>query len=151
MVRRRHLPTHVMQDLERLQHRANGDMGRLMAPRIEGMRGSFGRLLGTIPDDGARQTTLAEGMWITKQALGKRLGALSERGWITIEPDPVDHRARIVRRTAEGTRMRAITEDGIAEMEAAWAEQVGAERFATFRAVLAELAGGPADEPPTPG
>lgn len=126
-------------DHERLQHRANREVGQLVAPRVPTMRGSFGRLLGTIPDEGARQTELAEGMWITKQSLGERLRALEERGWISIEPDPADRRARIVRRTPEGTRIRELTEQAMDEMEARWASEVGAERYRVFREVLAEL------------
>lgn len=126
-------------DHERLQRRANREMGQLIAPRVDAMRGSFGRLLGTIPDDGARQTELADGMWITKQSLGERLRALEDRGWITIEPDPADRRARIVRRTPEGDRIRAITEVAMAEMEEGWAAEVGARRYDVFREVLAEL------------
>ncbi|MCU1370323.1 MAG: Transcriptional regulator, MarR family [Ilumatobacteraceae bacterium] len=129
-------------DHERLQRRANGEMSTLIAPKVAAMRGSFGRLLGTIPDDGARQTELADGLWITKQSLGERLRALEDRGWISIEPDPDDRRARIVRRTPEGDRIRALTEVAMAEMEAGWAAEVGAERYRTFRAVLAELSRG---------
>lgn len=129
-------------DHERLQHRANREVGRLVAPRVPGMRGSFGRLLGTIPDEGARPTALAAGMWITKQSLGERLRALEERGWIEIEPDPEDRRARIVRRTPEGTRIRQVTEAAMDEMEAGWSAEVGAERYRVFREVLAQLAEG---------
>ena len=126
-------------DHEALQRRANREMGRLVAPEVPGMRGSFGRLLGMIPDDGARQTALADGMWITKQSLGERLRALEARGWIEIEPDPDDRRARIVRRTAEGTRIRALTEVAMQEMERGWADEVGADRYQVFREVLAQL------------
>ncbi|MEZ5183654.1 MAG: MarR family transcriptional regulator, partial [Acidimicrobiales bacterium] len=107
---------------------------------VVGLRGSAGRTLGVLPAGGARPSQLAEGTSITKQAMGERLAEMEQRGWITIEPDPTDGRARIVRRTAEGDRVRAATERAIASVEAELAAQVGATRWATFLEVLGELA-----------
>ena len=135
-------PDHVLAQLDGLHRRIDADLGRLIRarPPVEGMRGSFGKILGLIPDDGARQTTLAEGAWITKQSLGERIREMESLGLVTTTPDPGDGRARLVRRTARGTKVRAVTESAIAAMEAEWAPRVGADRFAVFRSVLEELA-----------
>ena len=130
----------MLADIEGLQRRTDADLSRHLAPaRAHGLRGSYGRILGLIPDDGTRPSTLAEGAWITKQSVGQRVRELEERGWVTIEPDPTDGRAQIVRRTAEGDRMRQVTEAGIAAMEQEWADAVGAERYRIFREVVEEL------------
>ena len=111
------------------------------------MRGSHGRLLDLIAEEGTRPSALAEGAWITKQAVGKRLRELEERGWVVLSPDPADRRAVVARRTPAGDRVRAAARRAITAMEDGWGEAVAPERYATFRAVLAEL-GGPGAEPP---
>ncbi|NUO35271.1 MAG: hypothetical protein HOQ27_09435 [Dermatophilaceae bacterium] len=57
-------------------------------------------------------------------------------------PDPADRRSRVVRRTAEGTRLTRRAVARVADVEAEWAQRVGQERYAEFRATLAELARG---------
>jgi DNA-binding MarR family transcriptional regulator len=131
-------PRHVFEALERVNRRAGGAMGRLV-PSTLGLRGSHGRILDLIDDEGTRPSALADGAWITKQAVGQRVHELEARGWVTITRDPSDGRAVIVRRTAEGDRIRRTAVGAIATMEEEWAERVGAERYATFRAVLDEL------------
>ena len=59
---------------------------------------------------------------------------------MSVEPDPDDRRATIVRRTAEGDRLRSVANEQIAEIEASLAAEVGAERYRIFRDVLDELA-----------
>ncbi len=103
------------------------------------LRGSEGRILGLIERDGTRPTSLAEGSWITKQAIGKRVRELEARGLVAVRPDPDDGRAVRVHRTIRGERVKAATESRIAELEAALAAEVGPERFRTFCEVLDEL------------
>jgi DNA-binding MarR family transcriptional regulator len=137
-------PEHVLALLHRLRQRTDTDI----APRfraVPGMRGSFGFILGVLPADGARPTALAAQMGITKQSLGERVRELERRGWVESLPDPADGRARLIRRTAEGDRVRRITEEVIASMEHDWAAQVGADRYATFLSVLRELGDAPDD------
>ena len=131
-------PDHLLGLLEGFQRR----LGREVAERMRGtgvLRGSEGRILGLIDAAGTRPTALAEGSWITKQAIGKRVRELEERGLVAVVPDPDDGRAVLVRRTAKGARVKAATEGRIAEMEATFAEEVGTERWQTFREVLDEL------------
>ena len=60
---------------------------------------------------------------------------------MVLDPDPADARAVLARRTEHGEQVRRLIRRGIAEVEATWEAEVGAERYATFRAVLDELAG----------
>ena len=131
-------PSHLLARLDGLQRR----LGREMSTRMRGsgvLRGSEGRILGLIGPDGIRPTALAEGSWITKQAVGKRVRELEERGLVAVRPDPDDGRAVRVHRTAAGERVKVATESRIAELERDLAAQVGAARYRTFCEVLAEL------------
>ena len=130
---------HVLAGLGALDQRIAADLRRLLPPQVTGMRGSHGRLLDLIAAEGTRPSTLADGAWITKQAVGKRLRELEGRGLVALAPDPADRRAVLVRRTPDGDRVRAAAREAIAAMEDEWAGVVGPERYATFRAVLAEL------------
>lgn len=69
-----------------------------------------------------------------------RIHEMAEAGLVSVEPDPDDRRATIVRRTAEGNRLRSVANKEIAEIEANLAAEVGAERYRIFREVLDELA-----------
>lgn len=132
-------PGHVLALLHRLRQRTDADL----APRfleVPGMRGSFGFILGVLPEEGARPTAMAAQTGITKQSFGERVRELERRGWVESLPDPADGRARLIRRTAEGDRVRRMTEEVIASMEHDWAGEVGADRYATFISVLRELA-----------
>ena len=109
-------------------------------------RGSQGLILHLLPEDGARPTELADGRWVSKQAIGQRVRELIELGLVRTDSDPTDRRAVIVRRTPAGDRIAAELRRQIADLERSWAQQVGEDRYATFRAVLDELG---ADHAPT--
>lgn len=130
---------HLFAALDALQRRLGPEISARMRPHGAELRGSHGRILGLLPPEGARPSALAEG-WISKQAIGKRIQELVESGLVSVEPDPDDRRATIVRRTAEGTRLRAVAKKEIAEIEASLAAEVGAKRYRLFREVLDELA-----------
>jgi DNA-binding MarR family transcriptional regulator len=65
-----------------------------------------------------------------------------DAGLVTVEPDPNDGRAYIVRRTPAGDRTLALVLVELAAVEAELAGEVGERRYRTFRAVLHELAAG---------
>lgn len=109
-------------------------------------RGSQGLILHLLPETGARPTELAGGRWVSKQAIGQRVRELIELGLVRTDPDPTDRRAVIVRRTPAGNRVAAELHRHIDDLERSWAQQVGEDRYATFRAVLDELG---ADHAPT--
>ncbi len=132
-------PTHLLAALESLGGSIAEAMGRLVRTNAEGLRGSQGRILSLIDERGTRPSALVEGSGITKQAIGQRIRELEERGWVTVEPDPSDGRAVLVRRTPAGDRVRAAIDEGIRAMEAEFAERVGPRRYATFRQVIDEL------------
>jgi DNA-binding MarR family transcriptional regulator len=91
---------------------------------------------------GVRPTELAARLRSSKQALNYLLGELERLGYIERRPDPDDLRSKRVALTARGTFAVRVIREAVSEMETAWSEQLGAERFAQLRAFLLEL-----DEP----
>lgn len=132
---------HLLAALDAFQRRLGGEVTGRMRPHGARLRGSHGRILGVLPPEGARPSALAEG-WISRQAIGQRIHEMAEAGLVSVEPDPDDRRAMIVRRTAEGDRLHSVANEQIAEVEAGLAAEVGAERYRVFRDVLEELAVG---------
>ena len=130
---------HVLDAIEWLMRRLDHERATREAGDGAMLRGSQGRILHLLPAEGARPTELAAGDWITKQAIGQRVRELEEMGLVRIDPDPDDGRAVIVRRTPEGDRIQHEILEDIDAMERSWAEEVGDERYAVFRAVLDQL------------
>jgi DNA-binding MarR family transcriptional regulator len=97
--------------------------------------------------EGSRLTDLAERAQLTKQSMGYLIDYLAACGYVERVADPTDGRARLIRLTARGWAVTAVAEGIIAELEAACAERLGAERFGQLRALLAELEAALAPEP----
>jgi DNA-binding MarR family transcriptional regulator len=106
-----------------------------------GLRVSHYRLLELIPPEGARITDLAEVAMMTKQGLGQHVDYLQKLGYTESDRLRADRRVRMVRRTPAGDAAVAYSLAAIARVEAAWADQLGAERYEALRRTLEELAG----------
>lgn len=111
------------------------------------LRASEARLLDLIPEAGGRATELAEQLNISKQGLGQIVAKLVAEGYVEVRPNPDDKRARLIRRTPRGEHFRREVRSLLSDIEDRWGEQVGADRYATFRAVLHELATTPPQLP----
>src|SRR5215210_9387344 len=88
---------------------------------------------------GARPSELAARLGMTKQALNYLLGELERLEYVQREPDPDDLRSKRVALTRRGTSAIRVIRETVVEVETAWAQQLGPERFAQFRALLLEL------------
>ncbi|HVL84100.1 MAG TPA: MarR family transcriptional regulator [Pseudonocardia sp.] len=108
-----------------------------------GLRQSHFRLLWNVPAEGIRITDLARRLRMTKQAGGQFVTFLEGTGHVRTVRDPQDRRARVVLRTPRGDRTVAAVDARIRRIEREWAQRVGPQRYAQFRAVLAELGAGP--------
>ncbi|WP_107655323.1 MarR family winged helix-turn-helix transcriptional regulator [Nocardia suismassiliense] len=95
-----------------------------------------------IEPDGTRQTTLAERAGMTKQAMGELIRHLEQHGYVEVEVDPADRRARLVRLTTRGW---AVVDAGIAVVERFdrhLDEIVGADEVTRLRGTLLRIIGG---------
>jgi DNA-binding MarR family transcriptional regulator len=105
------------------------------------------RLLDVIPAAGCRIVDLSGELRVTKQGLGQLVAQLAAGGYLETVPDPADRRAKLVRRTARGDEVTRTIRALLTRVEARWRREVGAERYAVFRAVLSELVDPPPRRP----
>jgi DNA-binding MarR family transcriptional regulator len=88
---------------------------------------------------GARPTELADRLRMSKQALNYLLGELGRLGYLERRPDPDDLRSKRIGLTPRGVSAVRVMRDAVAEMESAWAQELGPKRFAQLRSLLLEL------------
>jgi DNA-binding MarR family transcriptional regulator len=88
---------------------------------------------------GARPSELAARLRISKQALNYLLGELERLGYLERRPDPDDLRSKRVALTPRGASAIRVIREAVAELETAWAEQLGRKRFAQLRNLLLDL------------
>ena len=88
---------------------------------------------------GARPTELATRLRISKQALNYLLGELERLDYLERRPDADDLRSKRVALTRRGTDAIGVIREAVEELETAWAEQLGSQRFSQLRALLVEL------------
>jgi DNA-binding MarR family transcriptional regulator len=88
---------------------------------------------------GARPSELAAQLGMSKQALNYLLGGLERAGYIERRPHPDDARAKRIALTPRGLGAGRVIREAVAEVETAWAELLGPERFAELRTMLQEL------------
>ena len=88
---------------------------------------------------GARPTDVAARLGISKQALNYLLRELERLGYLERESDPDDLRSKRIVMTKRGIAAVGVIRDAVAEMETAWAKQLGPKRFTQLRNLLLEL------------
>src|SRR5215217_2935008 len=84
---------------------------------------------------GARPSELAGRLRISKQALNYLLGQLERLDYLERRPDPDDLRSKRVALTRRGSSAIAVIREAVGEVETAWAQQLGPERFAQLRSL----------------
>jgi DNA-binding MarR family transcriptional regulator len=90
---------------------------------------------------GARPSELAAQLRISKQALNYLLGELERLGYLERRADPDDLRSKRIALTPRGIAAVGVIREAVGEVETAWAQQLGAERFDELRNLLLELNG----------
>jgi DNA-binding MarR family transcriptional regulator len=88
---------------------------------------------------GARPSELAARLRISKQALNYLLGELERLGYLERRADPDDLRSKRIALTQRGIASVGVIREAVGEVETAWAQQLGAERFDELRNLLLEL------------
>src|SRR5689334_1404033 len=105
------------------------------------LRGSRYRVLSMLPLHGGRRLTdLAAIADMTKQAMGEFVADLAEGGYVVVEPDPDDRRAKQVRLTDAGRAAADLGRTLLGRVQAVWDDRLGPEDAATLNALLARVA-----------
>jgi DNA-binding MarR family transcriptional regulator len=134
-------PPHLAYLLHRASQRLRSEGEAAYGESRPRLQAAQARLLDLIPADGGRVTDLAVSMRISKQGLGQVAMQLAALGFVEITPDPTDRRAKMLTRTASGEEERRARRAVVDEVEDGWRAEVGPERYAAFREVLAVIAG----------
>jgi DNA-binding MarR family transcriptional regulator len=101
------------------------------------LRSTHTTLLSNIDLAGSTVTVAADRAGITKQAMGRLATELEGAGYIRVQGDPKDARARVLQLTKTGKRLMLDSLEVMAELERRYARSVGRDRLA---AVLRGLA-----------
>ncbi len=112
---------------------------RLAEAGHEHLRPRHGAIMAYLAPDGTRASELSERSGQHKQVVGTLIDELERLGYVTRRPDPADRRAKLVVPTDLGRDQMAQAARIITDIEARLADQVGADRFAAFKAVFAEI------------
>jgi DNA-binding MarR family transcriptional regulator len=91
----------------------------------------------SIDDDGTRPAELARRLGITRQSMQELLGKLREHELVTIDVDPTDGRATIVRLAPRAHLLGRDAAMISAGLEAELAERIGADVVRSLKAALA--------------
>lgn len=89
--------------------------------------------------DGRRPSDVAADAQISKQRVNDLLRDLERLGYLALELDPDDSRARIIRLTQRGRRLHATAISIHAQIEAEWSRAIGQRRYTQLRRTLDDL------------
>ncbi len=98
--------------------------------------GASRNVLRNLADGPLRASQLVERCGVSKQALSQQIARLQGAGYLEVTPDPLDHRARVLRLTARGRRAQDLVVRTLTEIEAQWCERLGLTEVETLRATL---------------
>jgi len=93
--------------------------------------------------DGRRPSEVAADVQISKQRVNDLLRDLERFGYLALEHDPTDRRARIIRLTPRGRRLHETAVGIHAHIEQEWRQTVGPQQYERLRHTLARLMGPP--------
>jgi DNA-binding MarR family transcriptional regulator len=121
-----------------------------------GVKNSHNGVFATLDREGSRAADMAAQMGMTRQSMGEIVREMAELGLVRMETDPQDRRAKLVTWTPEGLAMAQEGFGHILEVEQAFADEFGAERYAWLRDAIARMteilsdpAAGPLPQGPT--
>jgi DNA-binding MarR family transcriptional regulator len=112
----------------------------LRAAGFADLRSAHASIFMSIDPEGSRVTELARRTRMTKQAVGELIRYLCGRGYLAVEPDPDDRRAKRVRLTERGWEAISLGEQVIAQFDQWLDTTFGAAEIARLRQVLTRIA-----------
>lgn len=97
------------------------------------------RVAARINAEGSRLTELAAAAQTTKQNAGFVVGQLLDQGIVERVPDPTDARAKLIRITPFGDRVRQVARAAESRVEAEWVATLGERSASELRSALEKL------------
>jgi DNA-binding MarR family transcriptional regulator len=86
-----------------------------------------------------RMSSLADMSGVTKQAISQQVAYLEAHGYVAVEPDVVDTRAKLVRLTAMGQRANEAAQSLFAAVERDWRHRFGGDEMRQLRVFLEDI------------
>jgi DNA-binding MarR family transcriptional regulator len=90
-----------------------------------------------------RPSEIAARMSVTRQAIHQTINELVSFGYVSLEPDPSDRRAKIVTYTDKGQEIGQNTVLGLSEIEAQLIARIGVDNVQALREALCQNWGEP--------
>jgi DNA-binding MarR family transcriptional regulator len=112
---------------------------RLAAAGLEGARVPHTHVTAYIKAEGSRLTELAAQARMTLPAMSELVDDLQRLGIVERRPDPTDGRAKLICLTDAGWEAMRTARDIIDQIEADYAQLLGAERFEAAAQTLDQL------------
>ena len=112
---------------------------RLAQRGFQDIRPAFGFALLHVRDHQATVQDIAALMGMSKQAASKLIAVMEAARLLRRAPDPDDGRAYRLTLAARGRRLLEVVEETYEEIEAEWAEVIGADALEDVRGRLAEV------------
>ena len=91
------------------------------------------------PGGAVRMSSLAEMSGVTKQAISQQVAYLEARGYVAVEPDAADSRAKLVRLTKKGQRSNEAARSLFAAVEREWRQRFGRDEMRHLRTLLEDI------------
>jgi DNA-binding MarR family transcriptional regulator len=109
---------------------------RLIAAGFDDLRPVHRPILRDLLTSNLRPSELATRLGLSKQAVNDLVREFEAKGYITLEPDPDDGRAKRIIATDRGWRASETAQEVSNAIGRRWTELVGEERYAVFEEVL---------------
>ncbi|NPU91885.1 MAG: MarR family transcriptional regulator [Gammaproteobacteria bacterium] len=90
-----------------------------------------------------RPSDIASRVGVTRQAIHQTINELVEMGFLKLEPDPRDRRAKVVVFTETGAKIGGDAVDALQQIEQSLSSRIGGERVLALREALTQEWGDP--------
>ena len=90
-----------------------------------------------------RPSEIASRVGVTRQAIHQTINEMVELGYLTLQADPTDRRAKVVVYTEKGKDVGGATVSALQEIESSLSNRIGTERVVALREALAQEWGAP--------
>jgi DNA-binding MarR family transcriptional regulator len=106
------------------------------------LRAAHAQVFVAMESEGSRLTDLAARAGMTKQAMGELVRYLEQHGYLNVEPDSRDRRAKLIRLTARGRSAHEASLSLLAESDRRLSDRLGEQALRQLRAQLSGIAEG---------
>ena len=90
-----------------------------------------------------RPSEIASRVGVTRQAIHQTINEMVELGYLSLQPDPTDRRAKVVVYTEQGKEVGGATVSALREIESSLSNRIGNQRVVALREALAQEWGDP--------